>query len=130
MLSARFCQKCFALTLLCSGRKVLHQALGNNNIRVDSQTETVDGLVICLSDPSDFNFTINDGGKLSLWAIDFGCTCFLPPPSFVFYSLTSSSDVFAQHVAHRVNYRCSANFQAMRFASGGLAIFNDNALGK
>jgi hypothetical protein len=70
---------------------------------------------------------IDDEGNL--WAIDFGRTCF-PPPSFVSYSLTSSSDVFVQSVARRVNYPLSANLRAMYAASGQLVIFNDNTPGK
>jgi len=95
---------------------------------VNFQIETADGLVLCPSDPNDSNFMIDDDeGKL--WAIDFGRTCFLPP-SFVSYSLTSSSDVFVQSVAYRVNYPRSAILQAMRAAPGRLVIFNDNTFGK
>jgi predicted unusual protein kinase regulating ubiquinone biosynthesis (AarF/ABC1/UbiB family) len=98
-----------------------------NGLRVDFQTETIDGLVLCPSDPNGSNFMIDDKGKL--WAIDFGRTCFLPP-SFVSYSLAMSSDVFVKSVARRVNYPLSANLRAMSSASGRLVIFNDNALGK
>lgn len=106
--------------------KVL-RPLGNRNLRVDFRNETLDGLVLCLSDPNASNFMIDDTGKL--WAIDFGRTCFLPP-SFVSYSLTTSSDVFVQRVARRVNYPLSANLRAMSIASGRLVISNNNALGK
>jgi len=98
-----------------------------NGICVDLQTETVDGLVLCLSDPSDSNFMIDGKGKL--WAIDFGRSCFLPP-SFMSYSLTMSSDVFVQSVARRVKYPPSANLSAMSVASGRLVIHNNNVLRK
>ena len=98
-----------------------------NSLRVNFQTETVDGLVLCLSDPNDSNFMIDDDGKL--WAIDFGRTCFLPS-SFISYSLTMSSDVFVKCIAHQVNYPLSANLRAMSTASGQLVIFNNNALGR
>lgn len=101
--------------------------LSGNGLRVNFQIEIADGLVLCPSDPDDSNFMIDDEGNL--WAIDFGRTCFLPS-SFVSYSLTSSSDVFVQSVARRVNYPRSANLQAMCVASGQLVVFNDNALGK
>jgi hypothetical protein len=101
--------------------------LSGNSLRVNFQIESVDGLVLCPSDPNDSNFMIDDEGNL--WAIDFGRTCF-PPPSFVSYSLTSSSDVFVQSVARRVNYPLSANLRAMYAASGQLVIFNDNTPGK
>ncbi|CAA7268322.1 unnamed protein product [Cyclocybe aegerita] len=97
--------------------------LSGNNLRVDF---TADYLVLCPSDPNGSNFIIDDGG--SLWAIDFGRTCFLPS-SFVSYSLTRSSDVFVQSVARLVNYPQSANVRAMSAASGQLVIFNNNALG-
>jgi len=97
-----------------------------NTLRVNFQLETVDDLVLCPSDPNDSNFMIDDKGKL--WAIDFGRTCFLPP-SFVPYSLTTSSDVFVQCVARRVNYPLSANLLAMEIASGQMVVFNNNALG-
>ena len=67
--------------------------------------------------------------KGKLWAIDFGRTCFLPS-SFVFYSLTMSSDVFVKSVARFLNYPRSANLAAMSAASGRLVVFNDNGLGK
>ena len=98
-----------------------------NNLRVNFQIETVDGLVLCLSDPNDSNFMMDDKGKL--WAIDFGRTCFLPP-SFVSFSFESSSDVFVQSVAHLVDYPPSANLRAMSIASGQMVVFNDNTLGK
>ena len=95
--------------------------------RVNFQIETADGLVLCPSDPNDSNFIIDDVGNL--WAIDFGRTCFLPP-SFVSYSLTSSSDGFVQSIARRVNYPQSANLQRMYVASGRLIIFDDSTSGK
>ena len=98
-----------------------------NDLHVNFQIETADGLVLCPSDPHDSNFMIDDEGKL--WAIDFGRTCFLPS-SFMSYSLMTSSNVFVQSVAHRVNYPLSANLRAMSAASGRLVVFNDNALGK
>ena len=64
-----------------------------------------------------------------LWAIDFGRTCFLPS-SFVSYSLTMSSDIFVQSVAHFLSYPQSANLVAMSVASGQLVVFNNNALGR
>ena len=105
--------------------KVLRRS--GTGLRVDFQTETADGLVLCLSDPNDSNFMIDDEGKL--WAIDFGRTCFLPP-SFMSYSLRWSSDVFVRHVARHVNFPRSTNLEAMTEAAGRLVIFNDNALGK
>ena len=104
---------------------MLHRS--GNGLRVNFQIEAADGLVLCPSDPNDSNFIIDDEGNL--WVIDFGRTCFLPP-SFVSYSLTSSSDVFVQKVARRLNYPRSANLQAMYAASGQLVVFGDNALGK
>lgn len=98
-----------------------------HDLRVDFQTETADGLILHLSDPNDSNFMIDD--EVKLWAIDFGRTYFLPA-SFVSYSLTMSSDVSVQSVARRINYPSSANLPAMCAASGGLVVFNDNALGK
>ncbi|KAI0324548.1 hypothetical protein GY45DRAFT_1262642 [Cubamyces sp. BRFM 1775] len=101
--------------------------LPKTTLRVDFQTETVNGLVLCPSDPNDTNFIIDEGGNL--WVIDFGRTSFLPP-SFVSYSLTSSSDRFVQRIAARIVCPPSANLPAMRAASGRLVIFNDNTLGQ
>ncbi|KAH9887401.1 hypothetical protein C8Q73DRAFT_657107, partial [Cubamyces lactineus] len=98
-----------------------------NTLRVDFQSETANGLVLCPSDPNDSNFIIDEDGNL--WAIDFGRTAFLPP-SFVSYSLTSSSDRFVQSVAALIVCPPSANLPAMRAASGSLVIFNDNTLGQ
>ena len=98
-----------------------------NGICVDLQTETIDGLVLCLSDPNDSNFMIDDKGQL--WAIDFSRSCFLPP-SFVSYSLTTSSDGFVQSVGRLVKYPPSINLPAMSVASGRLVIYNNNALRK
>jgi len=98
-----------------------------NSLCVDLQTETVDGLVLCLSNPNDSNFMIDDKGQL--WAIDFGRSCFLPP-SFMSHSLTTSSDGFVQSVARRVKYPPSTNLLAMSVASGQLVIYNNNALRK
>nr|VWO99154.1 Protein kinase domain-containing protein [Ganoderma boninense] len=100
--------------------------LSQNNLRVDFQTETANGLVLCPSDPNDSNFIIDEGG--TLWAIDFGRTSFLPP-SFVSYSLRSSSDRFVQSIASHIICPMSANLPAMWAASGMLVIFNDNTLG-
>ncbi|KAF9485761.1 hypothetical protein BDN70DRAFT_870631 [Pholiota conissans] len=97
------------------------------DLRVNFKSETEDGLVLCLADPNDSNFMIDDKeGKM--WAIDFGHACFLPP-SFVSYSLTRTSRVFIQRLARRVNYPPSDNVRAMSIASGRLIIFNDNTLG-
>ncbi len=104
--------------------KVL-RPLGNNGLRVNLQTETAGGLVLCPSDLHESNFMIDDEGKLC--AIDFGRSCFLP--SSFMASLTRSSSVFAQSVARRVNYPRSANLPAMSAASGRLVVSNDNALG-
>ena len=98
-----------------------------NGLCVDFQIDTVNGLVLCPSDPNDSNFMIDSENKL--WAIDFGRTCFLPS-SFVSYSLTMSSDIFVQSVAHLLSYPQSANLVAMSVASGQLVVFNNNALGK
>ena len=98
-----------------------------NGLCVDFQIDTVNGLVLCPSDPNDSNFMIDSENKL--WTIDFGRTCFLPS-SFVSYSLTMSSDIFMQSVARFLNYPQSANLVAMSVASGQLVVFNNNALGK
>ena len=98
-----------------------------NGLCVDFQIDTVNGLVLCPSDPNDSNFMIDRENKL--WAIDFGRTCFLPS-SFVSYSLTMSLDIFVQSVAHFLSYPQSANLVAMSVASGQLVVFNNNALGK
>ncbi|KAI0040781.1 hypothetical protein FA95DRAFT_1502339 [Auriscalpium vulgare] len=66
---------------------------------------------------------------LTLWAVDFGRTCFLPS-SFVSYALMTSPNVFVQRVARCVNYPKSANLHAMDAASGWLVIFGNNALAK
>ncbi|KAI0040273.1 hypothetical protein FA95DRAFT_1650357 [Auriscalpium vulgare] len=121
MLSARVWY--LALTLV--EHKVLRRI--GNGLCVDFQAETADGLVLCPSDLSDSNFMIDREG--TLWAIDFGRTCFLPS-SFVSYALMISSNVFVQRVARRVNYPISANFHAMDAASGWLVISGNNALGK
>lgn len=105
--------------------KVLHMI--GVGLRVDFQIDTADGMVLCLSDPNDANFMIDDKGNL--WAIDFGRTCFLPR-SFMSYSLRRSSDVFVQAVARRLNYPLSPNLSAMSVASGRLVICNNNTLGK
>ena len=97
------------------------------DLRVDFQTETADGLVLCPSDLNASNFMIDNEEKL--WAIDFGRTCFLPA-SFMSYSLASSSDVFMQSIARRINYPRSTNLRAMSAASGALVVFNDNAMGE
>ena len=96
-------------------------------VHVDFQTETADGLVLCPSNPKDSNFIIDDEGNV--WAIDFGRACFLPP-SFMYYTLTMSTNVFVHSIARRINYPRSANLMVMSAASGWLVIFNDNAFGK
>lgn len=101
--------------------------LAGNDLRVDFQNETADGLVLCPSDPNSTNFMFDNEGHL--WAIDFGRTNFLPA-SFVSYSLTSSSDSFVQSVARVIKYPPSANLPAMRAAAGRLVITNNNALGE
>ena len=98
-----------------------------NGLCVDFQIDTVNGLVLCPSDPNDSNFMIDRENKL--WAIDFGRTCFLPS-SFVSYSLTMPPDTPVQSVAHFLNYPQSANLVAMSVASGQLVVFDNNALGK
>ncbi|PIL29040.1 hypothetical protein GSI_09088 [Ganoderma sinense ZZ0214-1] len=100
--------------------------LAGTHLRVDFQNETADGLVLCPSDPNSANFIVDNEGHL--WAIDFGRTPFLPP-SFVSYSLTSSSDSFVQSVARYIAYPPSANLVAMRAAAGRLVVSNNNALG-
>ncbi|KAI0061531.1 hypothetical protein BV25DRAFT_763941 [Artomyces pyxidatus] len=98
------------------------------DVRVDFKTETADGLVLCPSDLRDSNYImIDDEG--GLWAIDFGRTCFLPP-SFVSYSLITSSDIFVKYVAWYVDYPRSPNLRGMEMASGQMVIFGDNNLGQ
>jgi len=46
----------------------------------------------------------------NLWAIGFGRTNFLPP-SFVYYSLALSLNVFGRRVARLVNYPDLPTFQ-------------------
>ncbi|KAI5992973.1 hypothetical protein EDD15DRAFT_2367773 [Pisolithus albus] len=94
--------------------------------RVDFQTETANGLVLCPSDLRPSNFIIDDEERV--WAIDFDSTCFLPP-SFMSFSLTKSPDVFTQCVARRLQYPLSANLVAMYAASGLMVVCGNNALG-
>ena len=96
-------------------------------LRVDLQTESADGLVLCPSDPNDCNFMIDDEGNL--WVIDFGRTCFLPP-SFMSFSLTTSFNAFVRIIARRLNYPPSPNLKAMSVASGRLVTCGNNAYGK
>ncbi|KAI5997519.1 hypothetical protein EDD15DRAFT_2364241 [Pisolithus albus] len=111
-----------ALTLLAN--KVLR--IQGQGFRVDFQTETANGLVLCPSDLRPSNFIIDDEERV--WAIDFDSTCFLPP-SFMSFSLTMSSDVFTQCVARRLQYPLSANLVAMYAASGLMVVCGNNALG-
>ena len=97
------------------------------DVHVNFKTETTDGLVLCPSNPSDSNFIIDNEG--SVWAINFGHMCFLPP-SFISYLLTMSRNVFADSIACCVNYPQSANFEAMSGASGQLVNFDNNVYGK
>lgn len=87
----------------------------------------MNGLVLCLSDPNDSNFIVDDEGKL--WVIDFGRTCFLPP-SFVSYSLSTTSDVFVCKLAQIINYPQSANLGGLDIVSRRFVISGNNALGK
>lgn len=95
-------------------------------LRVDFQTETANGLILCPSDLHASNFIIDDEEKL--WAIDFGRTCFLPP-SFMSFSLKRSWDVFVHCVAQRLQYPRSANLYAVSLASGLMLVCGNNALG-
>lgn len=95
--------------------------------RVHFDDEIIDGLVLCLSDLDASNFVLDDTG--AIWAIDFGCTCFLPS-LFVDYSLGSSSKAFGRRVATFLKYPKSDNFSAMSNAAGRLVIFGDSTFGK
>lgn len=83
-----------------AANKVLH--LSGYNLCVHFQNEIANGLVLCPSDPNDTNFMTNNDENL--WAIDFGLTNFLPP-SFVNYSLSSSSNSFVKK--RSTSYRLS-----------------------
>ena len=101
---------------------------GTRGLSVDFSSESVDGLVLCPNDIDPSNFIINSEG--TVFAIDFGCTGYMPP-SFVSYTFESSVvPYFTQLVARHVNYPKSPNILAMRVAAGLLVITGNNSLGK
>lgn len=97
------------------------------NSRVDFSSETADGLVLCPSDMDASNFIIDSKG--TVFAIDFGRTCYMPP-SFVSYSLEVSWDPFTRLVAYLIQYPKSVNLETMLVVVGFLVISGNNSLGK
>ena len=97
--------------------------------------EIVDGLHLCPSDLDDTKFMVcstcadPDDNNFTVWAIDFGRTCFLPS-SFMYFSLSWVSKAFGFWVARHVTHPASDNLSAMRLASYRLVVHDDNTIGK
>ncbi|KAI9512712.1 hypothetical protein F5148DRAFT_973101, partial [Russula earlei] len=97
--------------------------LAETKSSVNFQSEITDGLVLCPSDLDDTNIMVDNTG--TIWAIDFGRTCFLPS-SFMDYSSRSSSKPFGQRMAGLVDYPKSDNYPAMETAAGQLVLHNNS----
>ncbi|KAH8824854.1 hypothetical protein DL96DRAFT_1530672 [Flagelloscypha sp. PMI_526] len=95
-------------------------------VRVDFVSETEEeGLLLCLADLDDSNFMVDE--RNTLWAIDFGCTSYMPR-SYVSYSLNMSEKPFTLLLQHYVNFPRSSNLHAMMLAGYLFMITGKNSL--